>query len=404
MRSKGEVRIPWSVFTLLFISVGINYIDRGSLGVGAPQMGPELGLSKTQLGWLLSAFFWTYSGCLVLAGYLVDRLPVTRFYAAGFFLWSLATLATGASSGFLALFLLRMVLGIGESVGFPAYNRIIALGFDESRRGIANALIDMGTKVGPAIGTFVGGMLVASYGWRGMFYLVGVASLIWLVPWMLMAPKDLVSTPGGDYGPKMRQIVRRRAAWATFLGLFFFNYTWYFLVSWLPSYLVNERHLSVRAMAVVGALPFAATAIASLTTGWLTDRMIGGGASVSRVRRYTLILGLLLSGLTLHGATWPDEQTAVIFTVIAFIGIGIITSNLWAVTQTLAGPLAAGKWTGIQNGIGNLGGIVGPVVTGWSVQRTGSFQTAFLIASASLLLGAVMYGVVLRRVEPVKWV
>lgn len=392
------------VFALLVVSVWINYIDRGTLGVAAPALRPELGLSQTETGYLLSSFFWTYSICLVFSGWLVDRLNVTRFYAAGFLLWSIATLLTGASTGFTSILVLRMLLGIGESVAFPAYSKILALGFPEHRRGFANALIDAGTKAGPALGTFVGGMLVDQFGWRGMFVVLGGISLLWLVPWLLMAPANLAASGGlGRDGPGFGRIMKKREAWATFLGLFFFNYTFFFLITWLPSYLVNERHYTVRMMAIAGAIPFGATAIASLTGGWLSDRMIRNGYSVEKVRRRTAIAGLLLAGLTMPGATSVNATEGMIYLVIACIGIGIFTSNVWAMTQTLSGPLAAGKWTGIQNGIGNMGSLVAPIVTGWSVDRTGSFDTAFYLASGALLLSASMYAFVMKSLRPIDW-
>jgi MFS family permease len=397
--------VPWPVFVLLFVSVWINYIDRGTLGVAAPVLAPELGIDPTKMGVLLSAFFWTYSICLFFAGWMVDRLNVVKFYAAGFFIWSVATLGTGVAGSFVSLLLLRMLLGAGESVAFPSYCRILAAGFPEYKRGMANALIDVGTKAGPAVGTFLGGMLVASYGWRGMFLAMGAASLLWLAPWLCMAPNDLV---GGSMvrrlpGPGVGEIMRKREAWATFFGLFFFNYTFYFLISWLPSYLVSERHLSVRMMATFGALPFVAMAAASLTGGWVSDLLVFRGVPVERVRKTFAVSGSLLSGLTLPGATISNMPVAMILTVVSFIGIGILTSNLWAITQTLAGPRAAGKWTGVQNGIGNMGGVLAPILTGWTVTKLGSYNAAFLIASVSMLCGALMYGPVLGRIVPSKW-
>lgn len=392
------------VFGLLVLSVWINYIDRGTLGVAAPTLAPELNLSATQMGYLLSAFFWTYSICLFISGWMVDRVNVVRFYAAGFLVWSIATLATGYTSGFVSILWLRMLLGIGESVSFPAYSRIITAGFPEHKRGFANAMVDVGTKAGPALGTFAGGMLVARFGWRGMFIAVGIASVLWLIPWLATAPSDLMS--GGvssSRGPSLVEIASKRQAWATFLGLFFYNYAFFFLITWLPSYLVNQRHYSMKTMAVAGALPFIATAISSLSAGMVTDRLIAKGIPVWKVRQRTAVLGLLIAGFTLPGSTALNENVGMFFLLVASVGIGIFTSNLWAITQTLSGPLAAGRWTGLQNGIGNMGSLSAPIITGWSVDLLGSFNVAFLIASGALLISAALFTLMLGKVEPIVW-
>ena len=151
---------------LLSVSVLINYMDRGNLGIAAPQLTRELNLTDSQMGLLLSAFFWTYALFQVVSGWMVDRWDVARVYAAGFFLWSLATFGMGLVSGFAALIAFRLLLGIGESVAFPAYSKILATGFREDQRGLANSIIDACTKFGPAAGVLLGGWMIGIWGWR----------------------------------------------------------------------------------------------------------------------------------------------------------------------------------------------------------------------------------------------
>ena len=154
---------------LLVLSVSINYIDRGNLSIAAPLIKDELGISASQLGILLSSFFWTYAAFQIPCGWLVDRFEVNWVLAVGFFLWSLATAATGLIHGFAMLLTLRLLLGIGESVAYPCYSKIMASHFLEHQRGLPNALIDAGTKLGPALGTLVGGILMSRFGWRPFF-------------------------------------------------------------------------------------------------------------------------------------------------------------------------------------------------------------------------------------------
>jgi MFS transporter, ACS family, D-galactonate transporter len=170
--------------TLLVISVFINYVDRGNLAIAAPLLKNELGLSASQLGILFSAFFWTYTAMLFLCGWFVDHFDVNRVLALGFLLWSLATAATGMVHGFAMLLIMRLFLGMGESVAFPCYSKILALHLPEQCRGFANGAIIAGMKLGPAAGALGAGLLIASYGWRPVFLGIGLISLLWLPPWM----------------------------------------------------------------------------------------------------------------------------------------------------------------------------------------------------------------------------
>src|SRR4030088_3607718 len=174
------------VLVLLGLSVFINYIDRANLSVAAPLLKNELGLSASQLGILFSAFFWTYACMQILAGWLVDGFEVKWVFAMGFFVWSAATAFTGMLHAFTALLLIRVVLGIGESVAYPAYAKIFASHFVESQRGLANSVVGAGQALGPALGILFGGPLVARFGWTPFFIVLGLASLFWLAPWFCL--------------------------------------------------------------------------------------------------------------------------------------------------------------------------------------------------------------------------
>ncbi|MBL8176508.1 MAG: MFS transporter [Bryobacterales bacterium] len=396
------------ILILLVASVAINYIDRGLLSVSAPLIQTQLGLSTSQLGILFSAFFWTYASVQIFAGWVVDRYPLKWVYAAGFLIWSLATAATGLTASFGQLLAARLLLGFGESVAYPATSKILVREFPESRRGFANAMVDAGSKIGPGLSTLAGGLLVTQYGWRPLFLGVGLVSLLWLIPWMLYArggQENAAHQPEtAAASPSMTALLLRREAWGTYLGMFALGYVWYFLLSWLPSYLVKERGFSMSSMAMLGSVPFWGMAGATLAGGWCSDAWIRRGASPTRVRKTFLIGGLLLCGAAMLPAVLvSDPRWCVGWLTAACLLLGLYTSNVWAVTQTLAGPVAAGRWSGIQNAIGNLGGVVSPLVTGWIVTQTGSFLLAFLAASAVLAGGAACYLFLLGEVRPVDW-
>ncbi|HEY6390229.1 MAG TPA: MFS transporter [Bryobacteraceae bacterium] len=406
VQTKTVTRIEWSVLALLVISVCINYVDRGILSVTGVALSTELNLQPHQLGLLLSAFFWTYASFQILAGWMIDRYNVIIVFAVGFLIWSSATAMIGLSAGFLSLFLLRLVLGVGESVAYPSYSKIIAANFQERQRGLANGLIDVGCKLGPAAGMIVGGLILYRYGWRAVFLFIGLASLLWVIPWFIVAPKiRTVSSMRARYdGPGLADILQKRDAWGTLIGLFGSNYAWYFMVTWLPQYLLMERHYSTRMMALTGWLPFCATAAGAAFGGWLSDRLIRNGASPTLVRKVFAVTGLAgCAVLLMPAAMVTDQVFAMVLLVAAALIYGLFSSNLWAITQTLAGVIAAGKWTGIQNCAGNIAGIVAPIVTGFIVHRTGKFYLAFVWVCANLVMAALSYLLIVRKVEPVRW-
>lgn len=403
MIDSRRSRVPWAVVALLVVSVAINYIDRGNLSIAAPMLKDELGLSAAQLGFLLSAFFWTYALCQLLSGWLVDRFNANILLAVGYLLWSLATASTGLVHGFAALVVLRLILGAGESVAYPCYSKILASHVAEHQRGLPNALIDAGTKFGPALGTLAGGVLMARYGWRPFFIVLGLASLIWLPFWNKWMPAGMAASSDSALVPTTREIIGQPAAWASFTGHFCGNYFWYFLLTWLPFYLVRERHFTLQQMASVGSLAYIVTATASVVAGWLSDRAIARGATQTRVRRLCTGGGLACATVVVAVVIIPDRTTSMVLLMLACVSYGTFASSHWAITQTLAGPLAAGKWSGVQNFVANLSGVVAPALTGIVVDRTGQFFWAFAVSAIVVLVGAAAYIFGLRKVEPVVW-
>ena len=392
------------VATLLALSIFINYVDRGNLSIAAPLIKGELRLSDPQLGVLLSSFFWTYALFQIVSGWLVDRFPANWVLAVGVLTWSVATFGTGFVHGFALLLLMRLVLGAGESVAYPSYSKIIAKHFLESQRGRTNALISAGQACGPALGTLLGGLLIARIGWRLFFIALGIASALWLLPWLKAMPKDeAVAESQRTAAAGMFDILRQRSAWGTFAGLFCYNYLSYFLITWLPSYLVRERQFSLTRMSVVSAAAFFAIAVSALISGWIADRWIAAGASTTRVRKTFTGAGPIIACSIVLVSVISNHTLAVTILIFACVGMGLCTSNLWAVTQTLAGPHTAGKWTGVQNFMGNLAGWIAPTLTGFVLGRTGRFFWAFAITAVVTLLGSAAWIFVVGPVKQVEW-
>jgi MFS family permease len=406
-RTSPLSRREWAVLILLVLSGVLNYFDRANLSAGAPDIKRDLGLSFEQIGDLLGAFFWTYALCQLLAfsGWLVDRFNVCWILAGGFFLWSGATAVTGLAQTFTAVFALRLVLGVGESIAYPSYSRILANHFPEHHRGLANALIDAGTKCGPALGTLLGGLLIQRFGWRSFFVALGFASFVWLVPWFIFMPRDRSDSARLEEAdtPSVFEIFRHRSAIFSAVGLFCSNYFWYFLLTWLPLYLEKARHFSKDKWAVVGSLAYFLIALSSVISGRVSDVLIARGGTPTRVRKTFAGCGLVLSTMILPVAVIRDASWAMALLMFVCLCYGLFSSNVYAITQTLAGPKAAGRWTGIQNGFGNLAGVAAPGLTGWVVQSTGQFYLAFLLAAAIALAGAAMFVLGIGKIEPIQW-
>jgi MFS family permease len=307
--------------------------------------------------------------------------------------------------GFATLLWLRLLLGVGESVMFPASSKILAEHLPEHARGFANGLMNAAMRWGSAIGTLGGGLLIAAYGWRWAFVAIGVVSLLWLPAWRRWrAPEveravDLEATSALAFGA----ILRKRAFWGAASGHFCANYLVYFLMSWLPYYLVHERHLSMSAMSVAAGALYVVDSLCSLMTGAVTDFCIRRGASPTVARKSAMGFGFSLAAVSLVGCAFASERTYLACLVACAIGSGAANAGTFAFAQTLAGPKAAGRWVGLQNGIANLAGVTGPALSGFLVDWTGHFAAAFAVAAVITLGGAFAWCVGVPKLEQVEF-
>jgi MFS family permease len=390
---------------LLAAAIFINYVDRGNLSTAAPLLQDELHLSNAQIGLLSSAFFWVYAPAQLVAAWLVQRINPYRALALGLAVWSLATTLSGFAVGFGMLLALRILLGVGESVGFPASSKLLSLYLPQHRLGSANALISAGISLGPAVGTFLGGMLIAQAGWRALFIAFGIVSLAWLLPWWL-ATRSLsteIASVARAPEPGYAELLSKRELWGAAFGHFANNYAFYLILSWLPLYLVKAHGYSLTSMAKMGGLVYVLSAAIGLIAGAYADKAVASGADPNRVRKGTMCSGIVIGliGLLACGLGSPPLAVAGLLIYAGFHGLS--SFNNFAIGQTLAGPRATAKWIGVQNCVANFSGIVAPVVTGFIVDKTGHFSLAFLVAAAVLVLGFISWGIVIRRVEPIEW-
>ena len=313
----------WAIVGVLLLAAVLNSADRSSLAIAAPQLSRELMLSPVQLGLLLSSFFWTYAIGQLVAGWFTDRFPVLWVFTIGFVLWSGATFSTGLVQGITALFVLRLLLGAGESVAFPCYAKIFATEFPPAQQGLPNAILNSGTKIGAALGILVGGLLIAVYGWRMMFFVLGGSGLVFLILWFIFAPRSdqkprgTAASASTHGGPTYLDILRSGDAWGTFLGACCYNYAYFFGLTWLPSYLVQQKHLSLEKMGVLGAVPFWAAAVSAIIGGWASDALIKKGHSTTKVRKAFVASGLVFSVAAYPSAIVEDLTVSLVLLTVA---------------------------------------------------------------------------------------
>lgn len=384
----------------------INYVDRGTISTAAPLIKSEFGLDHSQMGLLLSAFFTTYVLSQPIMGILVDRLGAARVLAGGFTVWSVGTFLTGLSSGITQLVALRLVMGAGESVCYPSGFALISRRVEHRHRARATAIMQLGSVVGPALGTFVGGALMVRYGWRAMFMALGLASLLWLIPWSRqLRLRPVVATSGaGAAGPRWIDIVRQRALWGTVLGNFCSNYAFYFVFTWVPLYLVEERGLSLHAMTNIQSLIFVMDAASILATGVALDWWIRRGATPSLAYKTALSLSAVGVGVCLLSLSGAGPAAGALLLLATGLADGLNSPSVGALTQRFAGPLATGRWMGTQNAVSNTAGFLAPSVTGYLVQINGGHYTVALwVTGGVALLGLLAWFVVVPVVNPVDW-
>jgi ACS family D-galactonate transporter-like MFS transporter len=389
----------WAIIGVLSAGMIIAYVSRSALSVplALPAFINSFHLSLTDRGVLNSAFFWTYAVLQMPAGWLVDRYGVKFPYFLGFTLWCLASASTALTRSIPQLIMVQVLLGIGQAVVVPSSYRWIRYHFAEKERGLAVALYMTGTKIGPAIGTPLAAWLIGMYDWRVMFVLIGLGGLVWLVPWLWLVKNDdreiarVAAKKDGATPIPFGRIMASPVIWGTIIASFCYMYFVYFCMTWMPAYLMERRHLSLGKMGLYTFFSFAGMATVATLAGWAADVLIGRGHNPVTVRKWFTIAGFTVACTELIGARASSLETALVFAVVSLSGLGLATANYWALTQTLIPGAAIGRISGIQNCACSIAGIVAPILTGWLLQKTGSYEAPMMAILVVLLVGVLSY-------------
>jgi MFS transporter, ACS family, D-galactonate transporter len=388
----------WTYIGLLSTATFINYLDRGSLAVALPLISRDLHLTPVQQGVVLSSFFWTYAALQIPVGWLVDRYEIKRLYAAAFAIWSLAAAATGLVGGLAALIGCRVLLGLGESIYLPGGLKVVGRHFGSHEAAWPAGLFDLGAKLGLAAGTAVDVWLLIRFGWRSLFFRTGLVGLLWLVPWLWLYPAD--SSRGRGAVEPTRTATSVRTSWPVLLrnraligmsvGFFCWDYFWYFVVSWLPSYLYVVRHVKLAHVAAAGSLPFVIFALAEALGAWSAGRLVRHGFDLLGVTKGFIAAGFAL-GLLVIPAALVQSAAASIGLLFAASLAGLACGNMLALPAICASYDEVALWTGVQNFVGNIGGVLAPVATGYLIAVRGSYVPGFLVVAAILVAGIASY-------------
>ena len=415
-------KVRFGILALISAGTFINYLDRAVLGVAAPALTKELGLSAAVMGVVFSAFSWTYAAAQIPGGVLLDQFGTRVIYFLSVSLWSAFTLLQGFVSGVISLMSCRLGLGIAEAPCFPANSRVLGSWFPQHERARANSVYAVAQYFGLAFMSPLLFWIVSQFGWRSLFILAGVAGLLFSLAWIktYVEPHesrrvnrlelDYIKAGGGlgqqQKGTRfswrnMGQLIRKRQILGASIGQFAGNSTLVFFLTWFPSYLATERHMEWLKVGIFAVMPYMAACVGVLLGGWLSDRLLKRTGNANIGRKLPIIAGLLLAS-TIVGANYVDSNTAVVAIMsVAFFGQGLVNLG-WTLITDVAPKQLIGLTGGLFNLCANLAGIVTPIVVGVIVDRTGSFVGALAFISALALLGVVAYVFILgdvRRVE-----
>jgi MFS transporter, ACS family, D-galactonate transporter len=400
-------RRRWTIVALLFTASLINYFDRATISFALPLISKDLQLGPEAKGVLLSAFFWSYALMQIPMGVLADRVNLRWLYAISFTVWSVAQGLMGFAGGLGTLILFRMVLGVGEAIYLPGGSKIVSLLFRPAERGLPCGIFDAGTRTGLVIEGVLVPWLLTHYGWRASFTVVGFAALIWLLPWFLVTPRHLdvpserkPNAGGQGFRAAFRTLIRNRNLLGICLGFFCFDYYWYFLVNWLPDYLVTSRGLTLMTAGIYAALPYFVFGLSEPIGGWIADRLIERGWTETRARKGVVTFAFM-TGLFLIPAARVSSPGAAVALIIGGCLVGLATGNLLVILQSCAPAEDVGLWTGIYNFVGNIAGILSPLMTGFLIAKTGSYYPPFLLAAALIALGPLAFWMIVGELTAV---
>ena len=424
MVDAKATRVRWGILAILFIVTTINYADRATISIAGPEIKKLLNLSPVEMGFVFSAFAWSYVLCQLPGGWLLDRFGSKITYFFSIFLWSVFTMMMGwvgfftGATAVAMLFGLRLLIGAAEAPSFPGNSRITSSWFPTSERGTAAAIFNSAQYFATVVFAPLMGWLVHTYGWQSVFYVMGalgvVMSFIWLKT--IYSPKDhprinaaelayikdggaLVDLEDKDQASAekkantwviVKQLLGNRMLLGIYIGQYCITTLTYFFLTWFPVYLVTERHMTILKAGFIAALPAIAGFLGGILGGIISDKMIKSGYSLSAARKTPIVCGMLLSMSMIVCNYVSDDWLVIAMMSLAFFGKGVGALG-WAVVSDTSPKEAGGLSGGLFNTFGNSAGITTPIVIGYILQATGTFAGALVFVGANAAVAVLCY-------------
>ncbi|MEV0645832.1 MFS transporter [Phytomonospora sp. NPDC050363] len=419
---RGASRMRWAIIWLAFAGLTINYLDRSSISVALPFMGEDIHLDKTQQGLILAAFFWSYDFCQLAAGWYVDKVGPRRSFSIAAVWWSIFTMVTAAVHSFWTLIAARLLLGIGESPAPATSAKVVATWFPQRERGLATGIWDSGSRVGAVIAIPVVTLIIHFAGWRTTFIIIGILGLAWALGWWkayrdpdkharVNAEELAYIREGGarvaeaddEAAAKLpwRRLFRYRTVIGMMFGFFCLNSVIYFFITFFPTYLVEERDFSLLKLGFFGMIPGICAVLSGWLGGWLADRAIRRGVSVTKVRKTIIVAGMAGGSVIIAAVIVPQAWMALALLSLAYASLTFAGTGIWALPADVAPSSAhVASIGGIQNFASNFAGILTPIMVGYLADETGSFVMPLTIIGVIALIGALNYLFVVGKIEP----
>lgn len=416
--------VRWQIAILLCLITTINYVDRQAIAVAAPVIVEQFALSNTEFGLITSGFLFAYAIGQLFIGPVVDRFGTKRSFRFAVIAWSIAGILHAAGRGFWSFFSLRALLGITESMNFPAAVKAVAEWFPRSERSLAVGIVTMGPGLGALISPPLLGWLILSFGWQWAFIVPGVAGFAWLLIWqarfdspethpgisaaerkLIMDDREAEMVDAPDTtaagGGSLLRFFAYREVWGLMLSRFVADGAFYFFVSWLPLYLAQERGFDIRAIAIFAIIPFLAADIGSLFGGWLGTRMIRGGMSVNAARKWVIWIGALVIPSALGAVFVESAYVAIALIGIAMFAIQMKASSLFTVPADLFPARDVATIWGLFGAVGSFGGMLFVAFAGW-ISEHYSYVPIFAAVGVMHIVSAVIVMVMIPNIKLLK--
>lgn len=415
-------RRRWGIACLLGFGILVNYFDRVNLSVSQDALHAAFGISTVTFGYLLSAYSWSYAALQLPSGLILDRFGVKLVGRISTLLWSVASFGAAISSGLTGFLGARLLLGVGEAPTFPANAKAVGYWFPTEERSLATAIFDSMAKFSSAIGVPAIGLVMLRFGWRWSFAATGIISFFYFILFYVFyrnpseheqlseTEREFIREGGAQpedraraaKGAPLGYLLSQKKVWGLVLGFAAYNYTFYLLLTWLPSYLSSAHHIDLFHSAMYTSVPWLFATLADiLMGGWLVDKLIQRGSDSSFVRRAILIGGTTF-GLGVFGAAYAQTTVgALVWISLSIGGLSAASPVGWSIPSLIAPRESVGTLGGILNFGNQLSAIAAPIVTGYVAQTTHSFFWAFGVAAIFLVVGIAGYVFLLGRIEPI---